>query len=74
MEGAGMGTVETIFAVLVTILAAAAVVGGLVYALVWEVCGIRRTLAAYRVDQPAYDPSGRWWRERAALDAPERHP
>jgi hypothetical protein len=61
--------VEVIFAVVVTVLAAVAVVGALVFAIVWEVCAIKRTLAEHRrrVGQP-----GAYWRDRAALSTPER--
>jgi hypothetical protein len=69
-----MGSIETIFGTVVVVLAAVAVVGALVYVVVWEVCAIRRTLAAYRVDQPVPDPTGRWWRERSAVTVPERRP
>jgi hypothetical protein len=69
-----MGTVETAFAVAVSVLAALAVIGALVFAVVWEVCAIRRTLAAHRRSGPAYDPTGRWWREHSHLTIPERRP
>ena len=64
-----MGTVETAFAVAVSVLAALAVIGALVLAVVWEVCAIRRTLADHR-RQVA--PAERFWREHATVNTPER--
>jgi hypothetical protein len=55
----------------VTVLAAMAVIGALVFAVVWEVCAIRRTLAAYR-RQPEVPRSS--WREHSAVRIPERRP
>jgi hypothetical protein len=52
---------DVIFAWIVGVLAALAVIGALVFALVWEWAAIRRTLAA-RHDPPP--PT--WWRERGA--------
>jgi hypothetical protein len=69
-----MGTVETAFAVAVSVLAALAVTGALVFAVGWEVCAIRRILTAHRRFRPAYDPTGRWWREHSHLTIPERRP
>ena len=69
-----MGTVETAFATVVTVLAATAVIGALVFVVVWEVCAIRRTIKRHRQPGPACDPTGRWWRERSALTAQERRP
>jgi hypothetical protein len=63
-----MGAVETAFAYAVGLLAAIAVVGALAFALVWEWCAIRRTLAAHRRPTPEED----FWRQHAALTAPER--
>ena len=57
-----MGSLEIIFATVVAILAALAVIGALVFAVVWEWCAIKRTLAAHR-----RQPSDAWWRERGAL-------
>jgi hypothetical protein len=67
-----MGLVETVFGVAVLLLAAAAVVGALVYALVWEVCAIRRTLAAHRTTPAEGRPLGDedFWRQRRALHGP----
>jgi hypothetical protein len=54
-------SLDAIFAWIVGVLAGLAVVGALVFALVWEWCAIRRTLAAR--DDP---PPPTWWRERGA--------
>jgi hypothetical protein len=53
---------DAIFAAVVSVLAALAVIGALAFVVVWEVCAIRRTLASHR--QPATPPT--WWRERGA--------
>jgi hypothetical protein len=66
-----MGTIETVFAIVVTVLAAVAVIGALVFAVVWEVCAIRRTLATHR-QQP--EAPRAYWREHAAVRIPERRP
>jgi len=39
-----------------------------------EVYAIRRTIERHRRPGPAYDPTGRWWREHSHLTAPERRP
>jgi hypothetical protein len=67
-----MGTIETAFAVVVSVLAGLAVIGALVFAVVWEVCAIKRTLAAHR--QRARQPERTYWREHAHLTVPERRP
>jgi hypothetical protein len=54
-------SLDVIFAYVVGVLAALAVIGALAVALVWEWCAIRRTLAAR--DDP---PPPTWWRERGA--------
>jgi hypothetical protein len=54
-----------IFAWIVGVLAALAVIGALAFAVVWEVCAIRRTLAQHRTAS-RFDPSTRYWRERGA--------
>ena len=69
-----MDTLETAFGIIVIILAALAVIGALVFAMVWEVCAIRRTIERHRRPGPAYDPTSRWWRERSALEVPEHRP
>jgi hypothetical protein len=43
-----MGTIETVFGIVVVVLAAIAVIGALVFAVVWEWCAVRRTLAEHR--------------------------
>jgi hypothetical protein len=55
---------DVIFAYVVGVLAGLAVVGLLVFVLVWEWCAIRRTLAAHRRQAP-----DGYWRERGALVA-----
>jgi hypothetical protein len=57
-------SLDVIFATIVGVLAGLAVIGALVFALVWEWCAIQRTLAAHR-RPPAEE---RFWRDRAALD------
>jgi hypothetical protein len=52
-------SLDVIFAYVVGVLAALAVIGALAFAVVWEWCAIRRTLAT-RHDPPT------WWRERGA--------
>lgn len=66
-----MGTVEAVFAIVVTVLAAVAVIGALVFAVVWEVCAIRRTLAAHRerTGRPLTDED--FWRQQRALNGPQ---
>jgi hypothetical protein len=54
---------DVIFAYIVGVLAAVAVIGALVYAVVWEVCAIRRTLAGHR-RQP---PDASFWHQRGAV-------
>jgi hypothetical protein len=64
-----MGNLETAFAVVVSGLAAVAVVGALVFAVVWEWCAIRRALAARHPDkQPLTD--GDFWASQRALNRP----
>jgi hypothetical protein len=67
-----MSTLETIFAAAVAVLAALAVIGALVFAVVWEVCAIRRTLADRRDSRPPTDAD--FWRSQRALTTPERPP
>jgi hypothetical protein len=55
-------SLDVVFAYVVGVLAGLAVIGALAFALVWEWCAIRRTLAAHR-QRP---PDG-FWRERGAL-------
>jgi hypothetical protein len=62
-----MGTVETVFAVMVTVLAAVAVVGALVVAIAWEVAAFRRLRA--RLHKPTGEEL--FWREQRALTMPD---
>jgi hypothetical protein len=55
-------SVDVVFAYVVGVLAGLAVIGALAFALVWEWCAIRRTLAAHRHRAP-----DGFWRERGAL-------
>jgi hypothetical protein len=63
-------SLDVILATIVGVLAALAVIGALVFALVWEWCAIRRTLAAHR-HQTTHES---FWRDHAALTIPERRP
>jgi hypothetical protein len=67
-----MDHLSAIFAVIVTVLAAIAVIGALAFAVVWEVCAIRRTVADHR--DPAGGPptDADFWREQRALHEPPR--
>jgi hypothetical protein len=63
-------SVDVVFAYVVGVLAGLAVIGALAFALVWEWCAIRRTLAAHR-----HQAADGFWRERGALSPsspPER--
>ena len=55
-------SLDVVFAHVVGVLAGLAVIGALAFALVWEWCAIRRTLAAHRHQAP-----DGFWRERSAL-------
>jgi hypothetical protein len=55
-------SLDVIFAYVVGVLVGLAVIGVLAFALVWEWCAIRRTLAAHRHRAP-----DGFWRERGAL-------
>jgi hypothetical protein len=59
---------DVIFAWIVGVLAALTVIGALTFALVWEWCAIKRTLAANRPPTPEES----FWREHAAVTVPER--
>ena len=59
---------DAIFVWIVGVLAALAVVGALAFALVWEWCAIRRTLADHRRRGA---PEG-FWRDHAAVTIPQR--
>jgi hypothetical protein len=65
-----MSTLETVFAGLVAVLAALAVIGALAFVVVWEVCAIRRTLADRRDSRPPTDAD--FWRHQRALHEPPR--
>jgi hypothetical protein len=67
-----MGSLETFFGAVVAVLAALAVIGALIFAVVWEVCAIRRTLADHRDSRPPTDAD--FWRQQKALTMPERPP
>ena len=69
-----MGSLDVIFAWIVTVLAGLACIGALAVVLVAEVYAIRRTIDRHRRPGPPYDPTGRWWRERSAVTIPEREP
>jgi hypothetical protein len=60
---------STLFAHAVTILAGLAVLAVLAFIIVWAVLGIRRELVGHhaRTIVPPFDPSTRYWRERAAV-------
>ena len=66
-----MQTLDVIFATVVGVLAGIAVIGALVFAMVWEWCAIRRTLAAHRRQA---GPPDTFWRDRSAVTVPERRP
>jgi hypothetical protein len=63
-------SLDVIFAAAVGVLAGLAVVGALAFALVWEWCAIRRTLADHRRRTA---PDG-FWRDHLAVTIPERRP
>jgi hypothetical protein len=68
-----MGSLEVIFAAVVAVLAAVAVIGALVYAITWEVAAIRRVLAAHRDragNRPLTDED--FWRQQRALTEPPK--
>jgi hypothetical protein len=61
-----MGTVETIWATVVLVLAAVACVGALLVAIAWEVAAFRRIRD--RARKPT--PEETFWRSQRALDGP----
>lgn len=63
-----------IFAWIIAVLAGLACIGALAVVLVAEWYAIRRTIERHRRPRPAYDPTGRWWREHSHLTVPERRP
>jgi hypothetical protein len=67
-----MPNLDVIFAAAVGVLSGIAVIGALVFAVLWEWCAIRRTLAAHR-DTPADArplTDEDFWREQRALNRP----
>ena len=65
---------SVIFAWIIAVLAGLACIGALAVVLVAEWYAIRRTIERHRRPRPAYDPTGRWWREHSHLTVPERRP
>ena len=68
-----MAGLEVIFAAVVAVLAAVAVIGALVYAITWEVAAIRRVLAAHRDragNRPLTDED--FWRQQRTLTEPPK--
>jgi hypothetical protein len=65
---------SVIFAWIIAILAGAACIGALAVVLVAEWYAVKRTIERHRRPGPAYDPTGRWWREHSHLTVPERRP
>jgi hypothetical protein len=63
-----MGILETIFGIVVVVLAAFAVIGALVVVLVAEVYAIRRTIQRHR-NPPLTDAD--FWRQQRALTEPK---
>jgi hypothetical protein len=63
-----MPTPDVIFALVVGVLASLAIIGALVFAITWEVCAIRRTLADHR----RRTASDGFWRDHAAVTIPQR--
>jgi hypothetical protein len=63
-----MGSLETIFGTVVVVLAGIAVVGALVFVVVWEVSAIRRTIQRHR-NPPLTDAD--FWRQQRALTEPK---
>jgi hypothetical protein len=57
---------DVIFAAVVGVLAALAVIGALVFVVVWEWCAIRRTLAAHRAGPSPEESAESFWRGRVA--------
>jgi hypothetical protein len=63
-------SLDVIFAYVVGVLAALAVIGALAFALVSEWCANRRTLAAHRRQRP----NESFWRDHTAMGIPEGRP
>ena len=64
-----MSNLDVIFAVVVGVLAGVAAIGALVFAMVWEWCAIKKTLAAHRRQSPET-----FWRHLATVSVGERRP
>jgi hypothetical protein len=62
---------STLFAWTVAVLAGLATIGALMFAIVWEVCAIRRTLAEHR-RQTMPPTSSRYWPEHSAVRVVDR--
>ena len=69
-----MGILETVFGVVVIVLAAIAVIGALAVVIVAEWYAIRRTIERHRRPRPDSPPVSRYWREHAAIRLPEGRP
>jgi O-antigen ligase len=61
-----------IFAWIIAVLAGLACIGALVFAVVWEVCAIRRTIERHRRPDPRPAHQARYWLEHSAVTLPER--
>lgn len=61
---------DVIFAAVVGVLAALAVIGALVFALVWEICAIRRAIASYRQSLSPQESAELFWQGDRAVAAP----
>jgi hypothetical protein len=62
-------SLDVILATVVGVLAGLAVIGALVFVLVWEWCAIRHTLHTHR-----QRTAGESWRQHEALTVQERRP
>jgi hypothetical protein len=64
-----MEHLSVLFAWTVAVLAGLVVLGALAYAITWEVCAIRRTIADHRsrTTVPPFDPTSRYWPEHSAV-------
>jgi hypothetical protein len=64
-------SLDVIFAHVMGVLAGLAVIGALVFVLVWEWCAIRRTLAAHRRQAPDRESL---WRDHSEVAISEQRP
>ena len=69
-----MPTLNLVFAWVISVLAGLACIGALAVVIVAEWYALRRIIERHRRPGPPYDPTGRWWRERSAVNVPERRP